>query len=158
MRSRGLPLIYERLWRPVGVRLFTGPSGAIENQVTDEYLELHRGDVVLDLACGPGNITRRLAAAVGVAGHVVGADASATMLARSLPQYLNRVRNRGESFVVQRGGEIVCRIVPIGPARCTVADLVCVLESAPMPDRGFLDAVERVNRRQPKLPKPPSGR
>ncbi len=84
MRSRGLPLIYERLWRPVGVRLFTGPSGAIENRVTDEYLELQRGDVVLDLACGPGNITRRLASAVGVAGHVVGVDASATMLARAV--------------------------------------------------------------------------
>jgi len=83
---------------------------------------------------------------------------SATDLARSLSEHLNRVRYRGESFAVQRGGEVVCRIVPAGPARCTIADLVRVLASAPAPDRGYLDAAEQVTRRQPRLPKAPWGR
>jgi SAM-dependent methyltransferase len=84
MRSRGLPLIYERLWRPVGVRLLTGPGGAVEDSVTDEFLALQPGDRVLDLACGPGNITRRLARSVGASGLIVGVDASATMLAQAV--------------------------------------------------------------------------
>lgn len=80
---------------------------------------------------------------------------SATEAARSLSELLNRVRYRGESFVVERGGVAVCRIVPAGPARCTVADLVRVLKAAPTPDPEYLDAVDRLTRNQPKLPKGP---
>lgn len=78
---------------------------------------------------------------------------SATEAARSLSDLLNRVRYRGESFVIERGGEAVCRIVPAGPPRCTVADLVRVLKSAPRPDADYFDAVEEVTKNQPKLPK-----
>jgi SAM-dependent methyltransferase len=87
MTSRGLPVIYERIWRPVGVRILTGaigPGDAMEEQMTDELLALEPGDVVLDVACGPGNISRRLRASVGEGGLVVGIDASATMLARAV--------------------------------------------------------------------------
>ena len=87
MTSRGLPIIYERIWRPVGVRVLIGAMGlseTTEQRMTDELLTLGPDDVVLDVACGPGNITRRLKASIGERGRVVGIDASATMLARAV--------------------------------------------------------------------------
>ncbi len=83
---------------------------------------------------------------------------SATDAARTLSDLLNRVRYRGESFVVERGGEVVCRIVPAGPRRCTVADLVRVLKSAPRPDADFFTTVGKLSKTQPKLPRGPWGR
>lgn len=80
---------------------------------------------------------------------------TATDAARSLSDLLNRVRYRGESFVVERGGEPVGRIVPVGPPRCTVADLVRALRSAPRPDAGYLAGVEALAADQPKLPTGP---
>ncbi|HEY7953972.1 MAG TPA: hypothetical protein VII38_01730 [Polyangia bacterium] len=68
------------------------------------------------------------------------------------------MRYRGESFVVERGGESVCRIVPAGPRRCTVADLVRALHSGPRPDAGYLETIEKLAHKQPKLPRPPWGR
>jgi SAM-dependent methyltransferase len=87
MTSRFLPVIYERLWRPIGVRFAFGGLGVgspLEERLTFEYLELGRDDVVLDVACGPGNISRRLLSWIGTAGLVVGIDASPTMLARAV--------------------------------------------------------------------------
>ena len=86
MVSRALPLIYERLWRPLGGRLLMGalgPSMAGERRIALEMLAIGAGDTVLDVACGPGNFTRAFAAAAGPAGVVVGLDASRTMLARA---------------------------------------------------------------------------
>jgi arsenite methyltransferase len=54
----------------------------------DERLHLRRGQTVLDLACGPGTLTRRLAHAVGRGGLVIASDLSVPMLyraARSVP-------------------------------------------------------------------------
>lgn len=68
---------------------------------------------------------------------------------------MNRVRYRGESFVVERGGEAVCRIVPAGPPRCSLTDLVRALKAIPPPDREYLDSVEALVKNQPKLPKAP---
>jgi SAM-dependent methyltransferase len=87
MTSRLLPVIYERLWRPIGVRLAFGGLGVgspVEERLTFEYLELDRDDTVLDVACGPGNISRRLLKWIGTPGLVVGVDASPTMLARAV--------------------------------------------------------------------------
>ena len=80
---------------------------------------------------------------------------SATEAARALSELFNRVRYRGESFVVERGGEAVCRIVPAGPPRCTVADLVRALKASSPPDAEYLDAVEKITKAQPKLPRSP---
>lgn len=44
-------------------------------------LALPRGASVLDIACGPGTVTHRLARHVGTSGRVVGADFSPAMLA-----------------------------------------------------------------------------
>jgi ubiquinone/menaquinone biosynthesis C-methylase UbiE len=52
-----------------------------------DRLALPEGATVLDVACGPGTVTHRLAARVGRAGKVVGTDVSPAMLqiARSKP-------------------------------------------------------------------------
>jgi SAM-dependent methyltransferase len=87
MTSRLLPLIYERVWRPIGFRLAFGTAGVaspVEDQATYELLDLGGDDVVLDVACGPGNISRRLLERIGEPGLLVGLDASQTMLARAV--------------------------------------------------------------------------
>jgi arsenite methyltransferase len=60
-------------------------------------LGLSRGDTVLDLGCGPGGITRRLADAVGEEGLVVGVDISDEMLARA-PSAENIAYYRGDAM------------------------------------------------------------
>jgi ubiquinone/menaquinone biosynthesis C-methylase UbiE len=87
MRSRALPLVYERWWRPAWGRVL---KGALAGGMRDEHriarllLGLTPGDGVLDVACGPGNFTREFAQIVGPDGLAVGIDASATMLARAV--------------------------------------------------------------------------
>ncbi|MGE4425597.1 MAG: class I SAM-dependent methyltransferase [Solirubrobacteraceae bacterium] len=83
MRSAFLPAIYERAWRPVGFTAFTGHTTAHEERHLLSRLDLREGATVLDVACGPGNTTRRLHDAVGD-GLVVGLDYSATMLTRAV--------------------------------------------------------------------------
>jgi SAM-dependent methyltransferase len=86
MRSRALPLVYERLWRPLGARLLmgaVGPGTADEHRIALEMLRISPGDRVLDVGCGPGNFSRDFARAAGE-GLVVGIDASATMLATAV--------------------------------------------------------------------------
>jgi len=86
MRSRALPLVYERLWRPLGARVLMGaigPGTAGEHSMALEMLNISPGDRVLDVACGPGNFTRDFAAAAGD-GLVIGVDASETMLAAAV--------------------------------------------------------------------------
>jgi prevent-host-death family protein len=79
---------------------------------------------------------------------------SATEAARNFSDVLNRVRYRGEEFVVERSGEAVCRIVPARPVKRTLADLVRILDAAP-PDPEYWDTVEQITRHQPKLAKSP---
>jgi SAM-dependent methyltransferase len=82
MASRALPLIYERLWRPLGGRLLMAGVGmAAEHRTALEMLELERSDRVLDVACGSGGFTRIFARHAAVA---IGVDASRTMLAEAV--------------------------------------------------------------------------
>jgi len=87
MRSRALPLVYERWWRPAWGRVLKGALGGgmrDEHRIARLLLGLTPGDGVLDVACGPGNFTREFAQIVGAGGLAVGIDASATMLARAV--------------------------------------------------------------------------
>lgn len=82
MRSRVVPLVYQRFWRPVAGRFLmglTGPGTEEEHRIALAMLSISAGDRVLDVACGPGNFTHDFALAAGD-GLVVGLDASATML------------------------------------------------------------------------------
>lgn len=82
---------------------------------------------------------------------------SATDAARTFSDLLDRVRDRGEVFVVERGGEPVCRIAPVAGGRgFTAADLLALLAAAPPPDPAYLDTVEELARGQPQLPGSPS--
>src|ERR687891_2546914 len=89
MVTRLVPAIYERYWRPALGRVakgLTGPGMAEEIRIARLLLGLGPGDVVLDVACGPGNFSREFAKAVGDDGLVVGIDASQTMLARGVEE------------------------------------------------------------------------
>jgi ubiquinone/menaquinone biosynthesis C-methylase UbiE len=80
-----VPRIYENYWRPALGRVakgVTGPGMDEEVRIARLLMGLSPGDVVLDVACGPGNFSRDFARAVGDAGLVVGIDASRTMLER----------------------------------------------------------------------------
>jgi len=79
---KALPLVYERIWRPLTARVFfglAGPRAATEREMTMEMLDVSAGDRVLDVGCGPGNYTRRLAQDAPN-GLTVGIDASAAMV------------------------------------------------------------------------------
>lgn len=77
-------------------------------------------------------------------------EITATEAARRFSEVVNRVRYRNETFVVKRGGEPVCEIVPVHTARFTGRELVELLRSLPHPDKDYLDIVEKHVRRQPK--------
>lgn len=77
---------------------------------------------------------------------------SATEAVRSFSEIVNRVRYRGESFVVERGGETVCRIEPAVPSGPTMAEFVELLRTAPAPDAEFKDDVNAVIDHQPEIP------
>ena len=80
-------------------------------------------------------------------------EISATDAARRFSEILNRVRYRNESFVVKRGGEPICEIVPVSSSTFTGRDLVELLRSLPHPDQDYLDLVEQHVRKQPKAEK-----
>ena len=124
-RSKVLPKIYERFWRPVVLRFFVGLSGpraAEERRMTMELLAVEPGDQVLDVGCGPGNYTRFLAGAAGD-GLTVGLDASETMVAAAAE------RGGGENLAYLRGD--ACAL-PFGDesfdAACSVGVIHMVAE------------------------------
>jgi antitoxin (DNA-binding transcriptional repressor) of toxin-antitoxin stability system len=72
---------------------------------------------------------------------------SATALARRLGDILGRVRYRGESFVVERNGDQIARLVPVpGKATATLRGAFASWRRAGTPDRRFADDLERVGR------------
>ncbi len=87
MVGRALPLVYERLWRPVLGRALMGVGGPGmrgEHAIAVDMLGLLGGERVLDVACGTGAFTRGFGEAIGPDGLAVGLDASATMLERAV--------------------------------------------------------------------------
>ena len=80
---------------------------------------------------------------------------SATQAVRQFSDLLNRVRYRGEEFVIERGGEPVCEIIPARPITRTVADLVRALRSIPKPDDEYWETVEDLTTHQQPLPPSP---
>jgi len=78
---------------------------------------------------------------------------TATEAARNFTDILNRVKDKGEEFAVERNGEVVCRIVPTRPPKkFTYADFVRAWKAAPKPDPGYWDDVEEAIRNQGTFP------
>jgi antitoxin (DNA-binding transcriptional repressor) of toxin-antitoxin stability system len=84
---------------------------------------------------------------------------SATEAVRTFSDLLNRIRYRGEEFVVERGGEPVCRMTPAtAPRRLTLRQLASLLREVPSPDAKYASDVRRAVRSQRRLPRSPWGR
>ncbi len=77
---------------------------------------------------------------------------TATELARSLSDVLNRVRYRGERFIVVRNGETVATIEPTAtPSKITtLGEFLEWLKETPLPDPDFAKDVEEIIANQPK--------
>ena len=76
---------------------------------------------------------------------------SATEAARSFSELMNRVRYRGESFVVELNGKPICEILPARPPKFTGADLAELLRSLPKPDEEYLALLEELIAKQPSV-------
>ena len=74
---------------------------------------------------------------------------TATELARSLSDILNRVRYRSETFLVERNGEAIASLAAAaGPAGAKVRDLVAALKEVPPPGEDFGEDLESIQRSQ----------
>jgi antitoxin (DNA-binding transcriptional repressor) of toxin-antitoxin stability system len=81
---------------------------------------------------------------------------TATEAARNFSDLLNRVRYRGETFDILRGGEVVARIsAPVERRRVTASDLVSALAAVTGADPEFASDLERIQADQPSLPPDP---
>jgi len=70
---------------------------------------------------------------------------SATELARKLGDYLARVRYRGESFLVEKNGKPVARVIPARDREVvTLGHALAAWSAAGAADPGFADDLERV--------------
>jgi antitoxin (DNA-binding transcriptional repressor) of toxin-antitoxin stability system len=76
---------------------------------------------------------------------------SATEAARNFSALMNRVRYRGESFVVERSGQPICEILLARPAKFSGAELASLLPSLPTPDAEYLTIVEELIVKQPAV-------
>ena len=96
---------YDRLRETVLPTLFGIPSWAEDVARLRERLDLQRGDVLLDLACGHGNFTMALAESVGPQGLVIGVDISRAMLSRAAARV--RERNLGNVLLVLGDAQVL---------------------------------------------------
>ncbi len=76
---------------------------------------------------------------------------SATEAVRSFSELMNRVRYRGESFIVERGGKPICEILPARPPKFSGAEFATLLRSLPKPDKEYLAVVEELIAKQPTV-------
>lgn len=84
---------------------------------------------------------------------------SATEAVRSFSDLLNRIRYRGEEFVIERGGEAVCRMTPATTLqRVKGRELAAIIRELPRPDAGFAKDVQEAIKRQGRVPRSRWGR
>lgn len=84
MNSPLVATVYERLWRPFAFYVASGVTTGAEQRRAAEALNLSRASRLLDIACGPGNFTGKLAEDLPEHGLAVGLDISVPMLARAV--------------------------------------------------------------------------
>lgn len=75
---------------------------------------------------------------------------TATDAARKFSDLLNKVRYRGETFEVVRGGEVVARLVPAGSGQGepTLRNLLQRLDALAPPDGEFASDLESIQLEQ----------
>jgi hypothetical protein len=83
---------------------------------------------------------------------------SATDAVRTFSDLLNRIRYRREEFLVERGGETICRMTPAGSAGLTLGELAALLRALPSPDPKFARDVRDATKGQGKPPRSTWGR
>lgn len=80
---------------------------------------------------------------------------SATELSKRLSDILNRVKYRGERFVIQRNGEAVAIIEPVrAKPGITARELIAQVGNLKFPGDGFGDDLEAVQAAQPAAEMP----
>lgn len=86
MHNQLFARIYQRAWRPVFTRLFSlgGTATTDFDDALRAYLTRPGPRLVLDVACGPGNLTGPIGAGLSGSGRVIGLDHSASMLATAV--------------------------------------------------------------------------
>jgi ubiquinone/menaquinone biosynthesis C-methylase UbiE len=97
MNSPFVATVYERLWRPIAFYAASGVTTRAEQRRAAEALRLSGATRLLDVACGPGNFTRRLAQQLSGGGLAIGFDISESMLTRAV------LDNSGPSTCYVRG-------------------------------------------------------
>ena len=71
---------------------------------------------------------------------------SATELVRALGDVLNRIRYRGDSFVIERNGDPVARMTPVAEAPVgTLGEAISAWNHAGESDLDFADVLEQVS-------------
>lgn len=98
---------------------------------------------------------KRAAVREAPAAYTASRRVSATEAARNFSDLLNRVRYRGETFIIERGGEAIGELRPAAARGMKGNELVALLRSLPRVDEDFLKTVERAARSQPSLPESP---
>jgi antitoxin (DNA-binding transcriptional repressor) of toxin-antitoxin stability system len=79
---------------------------------------------------------------------------SAAKAARSFSEILNRVKYRGESFIVERNREPICRIEPVRRRKTLTTDSFAEFwKSLPRPDDKFADDLEEIHNMFRELPR-----
>ncbi len=79
---------------------------------------------------------------------------SAAKAARSFSEILNRVKYRGESFIVERNREPICRIEPVRRRKPLTTDNFAEFwKSLPRPDDKFADDLEEIHNMFRELPR-----
>ena len=79
---------------------------------------------------------------------------SAAHAARSFSEILNRVKYRGESFLVERNQEPICRIEPVIKRQPLTTDSLAEFwKSLPRPDPEYMNDLQEIHGLFRKLPK-----
>lgn len=106
----------------------TYASAAVQGQRarTRELLGVHPGERLLDLGCGPGQLSTELATEVGRRGAVVGLDRAAGMVRSARQRALETGVGQRCSFA-----QADATALPLADASCDAAVVVQVLEYVP---------------------------
>ena len=85
---------------------------------------------------------------------------SATLAAKNFGRLVDRVREEGATYVIERGGTPVAQIGPVERRTSTIADLIEFARTAPHVDEENLRDVEAAVKRhnKPRVPKDPWAR